>query len=199
MSSSTESAVPRFIGKVPLADRYYAAECTRCSWVGSSEELTEDAQCTRIKGDHMCLGDTDEIGTERLLGIIQALLLPAEPCAWIGDYAACGGGKAVFDRELAAKITDRMCQITAVYSHPLAAGRGAWQPLAAPGQIQVGDWVSATVAGSFICARAQLVIEPGTAREEIVYNRKKNHYFVTSMAVDGTSSHKGVLVAKAKP
>lgn len=155
MSAAKESALPRFIGSVPLVGRYYAAECTHCGWVGSSEELTDDGQCARIKGDHMCLGDVDEIGADRLLGVIQALFQPA--------------------------------------------GRGAWQPLAAPGQIQVGDWVSATVAGSFICARAQLVIEPGTGREEIVYNRKKNHYFVTSMAVDGTSSHKGVLVAKAKP
>jgi len=198
MSAARESALPRFIGKVPLAGRHYAAECTRCGWVGSSEELTDDAQCARIKGDHMCLGDVDEIGADRLLGVIQALFQPAEPFAWIGDYAACGGGKAVFDRELAEKITDRMCQITPVYTNPLVMP-GPWQPLRAPGQIQVGDWISATVAGSLICARAQLVIEPGTAREEIVYNRKKNHYFVTSMALDGTSNHKGVLVAKAKP
>ncbi|WP_282361290.1 hypothetical protein [Pseudomonas sp. PS01300] len=75
---------------------------------------------------------------------------------------------------------------------------GPWQPLTAPGQIQEGDWLSFTVSGSLICAQTRLVIDPGTAREEIVYNRQKNHYFVTSMAVDGTSTHKGVLVAKAK-
>jgi hypothetical protein len=39
-----------------------------------------------------------------------------EPFAWIGDYAACGGGKAVFDRDLAEKITDRMCKKTPVYT-----------------------------------------------------------------------------------
>lgn len=71
--------------------------------------------------------------------------------------------------------------------------------LTAPGQIQVGDWLSFTVAGRFICAQARLVIDPGAANEEIVYNRQKNHYFCTDMAVDGTSNHKGVLVAKAKP
>jgi hypothetical protein len=43
-----------------------------------------------------------------------AVKLP-EPCAWIGDYAACGGGKAVFDRFLMEKITDRMCEKTPVY------------------------------------------------------------------------------------
>ncbi|MFP1683388.1 hypothetical protein ACLD0W_12820 [Alloalcanivorax sp. C16-1] len=35
----------------------------------------------------------------------------------------------------------------------------------------------------------------GAAREEIIYNSRQNHYFITAMAVDGSSSHKGVLVA----
>ncbi|MGF6593143.1 hypothetical protein, partial [Pseudomonas sp. 2835] len=76
--------------------------------------------------------------------------------------------------------------------------RGPWQPITAPGQVQEGDWLSFTVAGGFICAQARLIINPGTPREEIIYNRQKNHYFVTSMAIDGTSTHKGVLVAKAQ-
>ena len=76
--------------------------------------------------------------------------------------------------------------------------RGPWQPLSAPGQVQDGDWLSFTVAGRFICAQARLVIDPGTDKEEVVYNRQKNYYFVTSMAVDGSSTHKGVRVAKAK-
>lgn len=75
---------------------------------------------------------------------------------------------------------------------------GAWRPLESAGQIQQGDWLSFTVAGSFFCAQAKLIIDPGTDKEEIVYHRQKNHYFVTSMAVDGTSTHKGVLVARQK-
>ena len=43
-----------------------------------------------------------------------AIALP-KPYAVIGDYAACGGGKAVWDVEYAEKITDRMCEKTAVY------------------------------------------------------------------------------------
>lgn len=38
-----------------------------------------------------------------------------KPYAVVGDYAACGGGKAVWDVEYAEKITDRMCEKTAVY------------------------------------------------------------------------------------
>ncbi|MBA6133252.1 hypothetical protein [Pseudomonas juntendi] len=91
-----------------------------------------------------------------------------------------------------------LCEATSV-EPSASAGSDPWLPLTAPGQIQVGDWLSFTVAGSFICAKARLIIAPGTANEEIVYNLKKNHYFCTDMAIDGTSNHKGVLVAKAKP
>lgn len=38
-----------------------------------------------------------------------------EPYAVVGDYAACGGGRSVWDVEYAEKITDRMCQKTPVY------------------------------------------------------------------------------------
>ncbi|RMS14543.1 hypothetical protein ALP72_02112 [Pseudomonas coronafaciens pv. coronafaciens] len=40
--------------------------------------------------------------------------LPA-PYAVIGDYAACGGGRSVWDAEYAKKIDDRMCEKTPVY------------------------------------------------------------------------------------
>ena len=38
-----------------------------------------------------------------------------EPYAVVGDYAACGGGRSVWDREYAEKITNRMCEKTPVY------------------------------------------------------------------------------------
>lgn len=65
--------IPFYIGKEPLVGSFYAAECTICGWVGSSEVLTDDCQCTQDAGDRFCLGDTDEIGTERLLEIVQAM------------------------------------------------------------------------------------------------------------------------------
>jgi hypothetical protein len=83
MSKEEMANVPRFIGKEPLDGSYYASECQRCGWIGSSGELTEDAQCTRIEGDSMCLGETEEIGTDHLLGIIQATAqCMGEPVAW---------------------------------------------------------------------------------------------------------------------
>ncbi|MBK5008433.1 hypothetical protein IAE33_000293 [Pseudomonas sp. S60] len=90
-SSNTEMvSVPPYIGLEPLVGLYYPAQCRRCGWVGSSEELTEDdAQCTRDIGDRLCLGDCDELGRDDLLGIIQAMAKASqhhqgEPVAWRG-------------------------------------------------------------------------------------------------------------------
>ncbi|WP_153576575.1 hypothetical protein [Pseudomonas aeruginosa] len=71
-----------------------------------------------------------------------------------------------------------------------------WQPLTAVGQVEIGDLLRFTVGGKEIEAPAVLVIAPGDPKEEIIYNRGKNHYFITSMAVDGTSSHKNVMVKR---
>ena len=86
--SNTEMvSVPPYIGLEPLVGRYYPAQCRRCGWVGSSEELTEDdAQCTRDVGDRLCLGDCDELERHDLLNIIQAMATPQphpEPIAWM--------------------------------------------------------------------------------------------------------------------
>lgn len=92
--SNTEQmiSVPRSIGAELLKGMYYPAECTRCGWIGSSGELTEDdAQCTQMidaDDNHMCLGDTEELDAHRLLGIIQKELRQSnaqhqgEPVAW---------------------------------------------------------------------------------------------------------------------
>ncbi|WP_144180570.1 MULTISPECIES: hypothetical protein [unclassified Pseudomonas] len=87
-SSTTEMvSVPPYIGLEPLVGRYYPAQCRRCGWVGSSEELTEDdAQCTRDIGDRLCLGDCDELERHDLLNIIQAMAATQphpEPIAWM--------------------------------------------------------------------------------------------------------------------
>ncbi|QZI68713.1 hypothetical protein K5F93_20230 [Pseudomonas protegens] len=68
-----------------------------------------------------------------------------------------------------------------------------WIPLTAPGQVQPGDWLSFSVAGEVSYAIAREILNHGTDAEEVIYNRKKNYYFITSMVVAGTSSHKDVL------
>jgi len=103
-SSNTEMvSVPPYIGMEPLVGRYYPAECRRCGWVGSSEELTEDdAQCTRHVGDHLCLGDCDELERHDLLTIIQAM---AQPTQHQGELAQCEAMAAmVEEREWAEHV-----------------------------------------------------------------------------------------------
>ncbi|UZJ58581.1 hypothetical protein OKW98_18565 [Pseudomonas sp. KU26590] len=47
-----------------------------------------------------------------------------EPFAVIGDYAACGGGKAVWDLDYSEKIDDRMCKKTSVYDRACLEAAG---------------------------------------------------------------------------
>jgi hypothetical protein len=72
----------------------------------------------------------------------------------------------------------------------------AWK-LRSAGQIKKGDLISLELAGKRICVTAREILNQGTDREEIVYNRRRNHYFITSMVLDGTSNHKNVYVIPA--
>lgn len=67
------SCIPLNIGLEPLLGSYYCAECIVCGWLGSSEVLTDDSQCTQDSGGRYCMGDTEEIGPGRLLEIVQAM------------------------------------------------------------------------------------------------------------------------------
>lgn len=63
-----------------------------------------------------------------------------------------------------------------------------WSALTGAGQVEPGDWLEFQVGDSTISCAAVEILFAGTEKEEIVYNRKRNHYFITSMAVGGTSS-----------
>lgn len=71
-----------------------------------------------------------------------------------------------------------------------------WSALTGAGQVEPGDWLEFRVGDSTISCAAVEVLFAGTEKEEIVYNRVRNHYFITRMVVDGTSSHKNVRVGK---
>lgn len=93
------------------------------------------------------------------------------------------------DKE-AQRIYDEHCKLTERAEIDEALH---WLPLTAPGQVQPGDWLSFSVAGEVSYAIAREILNHGTDAEEVIYNRKKNYYFITSMVVVGTSSHKDVL------
>lgn len=182
---------------------------------GDSYRADWDEDKWRLAADFNLRLDTftrcqDHLNAERdqLKAKLAELEATAEPAAWANDQQLLLCSKSPREvqpnnpmmhnipRNIAGSALKTDYCNTPLYTSPIATG--AWQPLEAAGQIKQGDWLSFTVAGSFFCAQAKLIIGPGTEKEEIVYNRQKNHYFVTSMAVDGTSTHKGVLVARQK-
>lgn len=64
--------------------------------------------------------------------------------------------------------------------------------LTAAGQIKCGDEIHCEYKGKLKKYTAIEVLNPGSDREEIVVNKKANIYFITSMAIDGTSWAKNV-------
>jgi hypothetical protein len=82
---------------------------------------------------------------------------------------------------------------------PAAEVVDGWVRLTAPGQIRSGDDLKIKWRDTVIEARAAEVLRPGSDKEEVVYNRKKNHYFIVSMVLDGTESHKEVMFKPQYP
>lgn len=75
-TKTTTDGVPRYIGEARIVGLYYPARCTKCGWLGSSEDLTDEAECTRHEGDRLCLGYTEEVDSVYLLGVVQAIVRP---------------------------------------------------------------------------------------------------------------------------
>ncbi len=70
-------------------------------------------------------------------------------------------------------------------------------PLTAAGQIQQGDAFIFTDSDGKVKARnAELVLNPGTAEEEVVYKKRGNLYFITALVLDGKSYAKNVSVVR---
>ena len=63
------------------------------------------------------------------------------------------------------------------------------------GQIQEGDTLVLSYRGEGQAHTVAEVLNPATDREEILLNIEDNLYFITSMAIDGTSWAEGVLIA----
>lgn len=71
---------------------------------------------------------------DSMLSALPSMPISIKPFAWIGDYAACGGGRCVFTDVEAARITDLMCAKTPVYTlGAVAAAQAAIETLAAKG------------------------------------------------------------------
>ena len=64
------------------------------------------------------------------------------------------------------------------------------------GSVLEGDTLilDASFSKKPIACTAMKVIRGGTEHEEVIYNMGKNHYFIVSMVLDGSSQVKEVLI-----
>lgn len=66
------------------------------------------------------------------------------------------------------------------------------------GQVHEGDHIVLHTRNGIITAIAREVLNPGSTEpgngEEVVYNRSKNHYFITSMLINNESWVKAAYV-----
>jgi hypothetical protein len=69
-----------------------------------------------------------------------------------------------------------------------------YEPLEAYGQIQKGDELEITFEETRDLYKVVRVINSGRKDEEILLNHKNNLYFITSMALEGTSWAKDVMI-----
>lgn len=69
-----------------------------------------------------------------------------------------------------------------------------WEHLRGYGQLKVGDKIRFTFGDGTVKAMVKDVLNPGTEQEEVIYNLARNFYFITKMALDGSSTHKNVQV-----
>ena len=198
-----------------LQDRLLAAEESAKSFKAIASGMSDDfSRIAKAIGDN----DGDDFGvTFSLLTALMARLAsseakieaaekqePIEVCNLAGDIHAMIMAKEMGDYPTFDDIYSMFghSELYALPPMPAAEPKrqggipDEWRLISA-GQINVGDWLSFELGGKRMCVSAKEVLNRGTIREEIIYNRKKNFYFITSMVLDGTSSHKNVFIVSA--
>jgi hypothetical protein len=74
-----------------------------------------------------------------------------------------------------------------------------WQPVTGPGQVRKGDMLRFKIGDKRYDERAKQILHPGTDKEEVIYDKGRNFYFITAMVMSGFSNHKCVEVLAAAP
>jgi hypothetical protein len=74
-----------------------------------------------------------------------------------------------------------------------------WQPVTGPGQVRKGDKLRFKIGDKVYDERAKLILNPGADKEEVIYDKGRNFYFITAMVMSGFSNHKCVEVLAAAP
>ena len=85
----------------------------------------------------------------------------------------------------------------AMSASKVATDAEGWQPITTPGQVSVGDKLRFTIGDEEYRETVKDLIEPGTDKEEIIYNIRRNYYLITSMAIANMGSQKNVRFLRA--
>ena len=80
-----------------------------------------------------------------------------------------------------------------------ARDAATWQPITGPGQVRIGDELYFTIGDEEFYESAKAILDPGTDKEEIIYNKRRNYYLITSMALANKGSQKNVKFRHAAP
>lgn len=84
-----------------------------------------------------------------------------------------------------------------VKSEPEEAPMASWEAMTRPGQIKKGDRLRLGMNDKTLTVTALEILNPGQPTEEIVYNRKRNFFFIVSKVLEGSSYVKTVEFMKA--
>lgn len=72
-----------------------------------------------------------------------------------------------------------------------------WVKFTSYGQVNIGDKLRFNIGDRIYHERVKLILNRGTNNEEVVYNQKRNFYFISSMVLSGGSNHKNVEIMKS--
>lgn len=75
----------------------------------------------------------------------------------------------------------------------------SWQPVTGPGQVKMGDKLRFTIGDNKYSETAKLILHPGTDKEEVIYSKRRNFYFIMAMVMSGFSNHKNVEFMSRAP
>lgn len=67
-----------------------------------------------------------------------------------------------------------------------------WRCITSPGQVKQGDKLHFTIGDETYVETAKAILFQGTDREEIIYNKRRNYYLITSMCMANQGSQKNV-------
>lgn len=113
-------------------------------------------------------------------------LVPIEPSAeMLLAYRAFIDRREYFkDLSIYKAIIDAAPQPIAA-SPSIVPTEQQWQDMTGYGQVKVGDFISFFIGEQHFDERVKEVLNPGTEREELIYNKKKNYYVISKNVLTG--------------